>query len=70
MKDLTKFKPVRIGSKYVVKYEKFHRPVYLGTSSKGIIFECGIEFAKELDTIQEAIDLSYNYVSGDSFRGN
>ena len=60
--DLSKFKPVSIGSKYVVKLEKFSKSVYLGTTSKGVVIEVGIELAREVNSLQEVIELAYAYV--------
>lgn len=60
--DFSKFKPVSIGSKYVVKLEKFPKSVYLGTTSKGVVIEVGIELAREVNSLQEVIDLAYAYV--------
>jgi hypothetical protein len=60
--DLSNFKPVIIGSKYVVKLEKFSKSVYLGTTSKGVVIEVGIELAREVNSLQEVTDLAYAYV--------
>lgn len=65
---LTNFKPIKIGSKYVVKLEKFPKSTYLSTTTNGIVIEVSIELAKELDTLQEVIDLAYAYTMNIKYR--
>ena len=65
---LTNFKPIKIGSKYVVKLEKFTKSTYLTTTTSGYVVEVGIELAKELDTLQEVIDLAYAYTMNINYK--
>ena len=65
---LTNCKPIKIGSKYVVKLEKFTKSTYLTTTTSGYVVEVGIELAKELDTLQEVIDLAYAYTMNINYK--
>ncbi len=67
---LTKFKPIKIGSIYVVKLEKFSKSTYLSTTTSGIVIEVSIELAKQLDTLQEVIDLAYAYTMNIKYNKN
>ncbi len=65
---LTKIKPIKIGSKYIVKLEKFPKSTYLTTTSSGYVVEVGIELAKELDTLQDVTDLAYAYTMNINYK--
>ena len=65
--NLSKFKPVKIGTEYIVKMEKFPRDVYLGVTSKGVVVETNIHLAKEVSTLQEALNLAYAFNVGISY---
>lgn len=67
---LTNFKPIKIGSKYVVKLEKFTKSTYLTTTTSGYVVEVGIELAKELDTLQDVTDLAYAYTMNIKYSKN
>jgi hypothetical protein len=60
--NLSNLTPVRIGSKYIAKVKRFPNDVYLTVSSDKSVHECGISLAKEVDTIQEIIDLGLCYI--------
>lgn len=65
--SLSNVTPVKVGNKYLARVSKPFKYIYLTTTSKGLVIECGIELAKELDTVQEVIDLGYAYFMGSKY---
>jgi hypothetical protein len=57
--NISKYKPVKIGSRYIVRINEFPKSIYLGLTSKNKVVGVDISLATVLSTLQEVIDLSY-----------
>jgi len=61
---ITDVTAVKTGNKYIARLNKYFSHTYLAITSSGHIVESTIQFAKEVDSIQEVFDLVYAYKLG------
>lgn len=67
--DLSKFVLVKLGSKFIVRFSGglTVNSRYLATTSLGKVVLVNIEFAKEVETKQIALDLAFAYANNTKF---